>query len=200
MPFSLIDLPIGLKGTDTFIDTLRRMAAVPVPASITLERGRLLDLISDMSQYFHGKKVAIFGDPDHVVGVTQLLVEIGMIPTVVITGTPGKRFERKIAEIVSKVSPDAYIEANADIHKLHQIITNRKVDLLMGNTYGKHVARAEGNLPFVRFGFPIMDRTGHRLFPLVGYRGAMYYLDKILDQLFDKADREVPEELFELIQ
>ncbi|MBN2235900.1 MAG: nitrogenase molybdenum-iron protein subunit beta [Opitutales bacterium] len=200
VPFSLIDLPIGLKGTDTFIDTLRRMAAVPVPASITLERGRLLDLISDMSQYFHGKKVALFGDPDHVVGVTQLLVEIGMIPTVVITGTPGKRFERKVAEIVSKVSPDAHIEANADIHKLHQIIKNRKVDLLMGNTYGKHVARAEGNLPFVRFGFPIMDRTGHRLFPLVGYRGAMYYLDKILDQLFDKADREVPEELFELIQ
>jgi nitrogenase molybdenum-iron protein beta chain len=195
----MIELPIGLRNTDLFIDTLRRIAGVKVPDAITLERGRLLDLISDMSQYFHGKKVALFGDPDHVIGMTQFLVEIGMIPTVVITGTPGKRFERRIHELLDPVNPKAHIEAYGDIHKLHQIIKNEPVDLLMGNTYGKYVARAEGNIPFVRFGWPIMDRSGHRFFPLVGYRGAMYYLDKIIDQFFDKADRENPEELVELI-
>jgi len=200
VPSTLLDLPIGLSNTDKFIDTLRRTAGVSVPASITLERGRLLDLISDMSQYFHKKKVALYGDPDHVIAMTQFLVEIGMIPTVVITGTPGKRFEARIKEILKDVNPNAHVEAYCDIHKLHQIIKNEPVDLLMGNSYGKYVARAEGNVPFVRFGFPNMDRVGHRLFPLVGYRGAMYYLDKILDQMFDKADRENPEEFVELIQ
>jgi len=200
VPATVLDLPIGLSNTDKFIDTLRRTANVPVPDSITLDRGRLLDLISDMSQYFHKKKAAIYGDPDHVIAMTQFLVEIGMVPTVVFTGTPGKKFVARIKEILKDVNPDAHVEAYADIHKLHQIIKNEPVDILFGNTYGKYVARTEGNLPFVRFGFPNMDRVGHRLFPLVGYKGAMYYIDKIIDQMFDKADRENPEELVELIQ
>lgn len=200
VPSTLLELPIGLTNTDKFIDTLRRTAGVRVPDSITLERGRLLDLISDMSQYFHKKKVAIYGDPDHVIAMTRFLVETGMVPTVVITGSPGKRFEGTVKEILKDVNPDAHVEAYSDIHKLHQIIKNEPVDLLMGNSYGKYVARAEGNIPFVRFGFPNMDRTAHRIFPLVGYRGAMFYLDKILDQFFDKADRENSEEWVELIQ
>ena len=199
VPSSVLELPVGLKNTDIFIDTLRRTAGVDVPDSITLDRGRLLDMISDMSQYFHEKKVAIFGDPDHVIAMTQFMVEIGMVPTVVVTGTPGKRFEKKVKEILNEVNPEAHVEAYTDIHKLHQIIKNKPVDLLLGNSYGKYVARSEGNLPFVRFGFPIMDRTGHRVFPLVGYKGAMFYLDKIIDQFFDKADRENPEELVELV-
>ncbi len=200
VPSTVLDLPIGLSNTDKFIDTLRRTANVPVPDSITLDRGRLLDLISDMSQYFHEKKVALYGDPDHVIAMTKFLVEIGMKPTVVITGTLGKKFEKRVKEILKDVNPEAHVEANVDIHKLHQIIKNEPVDLLLGNTYGKYVARAEGNIPFVRFGFPNMDRVGHRLFPLLGYKGAMYYIDKIIDQLFDKADRENPEEFVELIQ
>lgn len=199
IPFELNRLPIGLKNTDRFIDSVRRLVGKEVPESITRERGRLLDFISDMAQYFNGKKVALFGDPDHVIAMTEFLVEIGMIPTVVITGTPGKRFVEEVKSIVDPVNPDAHIEAYSDIHKLHQIIKNQPVDLLMGNSYGKYVARAEGNVPFVRFGWPIMDRCGHRFFSTVGYRGAMYILDKILDQFFDKADRENPEELVELI-
>ena len=132
--------------------------------------------------------------------MTKFLVEIGMKPTVVITGTLGKKFVKRVKEILKDVNPEAHVEANVDIHKLHQIIKSEPVDLLLGNTYGKYVARAEGNIPFVRFGFPNMDRVGHRLFPLLGYKGAMYYIDKIIDQLFDKADRENPEEFVELIQ
>jgi nitrogenase molybdenum-iron protein beta chain len=45
------------------------------------------------------------------------------------------------------------------------------VDLIIGNTYCKYIARVE-NIPFVRFGFPVLDRMGHRFFPTVGYMGA----------------------------
>lgn len=61
------------------------------------------------------------------------------------------------------------------------------------------MARAE-NIPLVRFGFPIMDRTGHRLFPTVGYTGAMRMVEKISDALLDHQDRTCPEEWFELVQ
>ena len=66
VPSTVLDLPIGLSNTDKFIDTLRRTANVPVPDSITLDRGRLLDLISDMSQYFMKRKWPFTGSgPRH---------------------------------------------------------------------------------------------------------------------------------------
>ena len=53
------------------------------------------------------------------------------------------------------------------------------MDLLIGNTYGKYIARDE-DIPFMRHGFPILDRVGHPYFPTVGYKGAMRLLEKIL--------------------
>ena len=55
------------------------------------------------------------------------------------------------------------------------------------------------NIPFVRMGFPIYDRVGHSYFPLVGYKGALRLLEKILTVLMDKIDRESTEEKFELV-
>ena len=80
----------------------------------------------------------------------------------------------------------------------HQWIKNEPVDLIMGNTYLKYIARDE-DVPFIRFGFPILDRVGHSYFPTVGYRGGMRLLEKILDALLDRQDRDAPEESFELV-
>jgi nitrogenase molybdenum-iron protein beta chain len=88
--------------------------------------------------------------------------------------------------------------AQADTYLLHQWIKQEPVDLLIGNTYGKYIARDE-NIPFVRHGFPILDRVGHSYFPTVGYRGAMRLLENILGVLMDRQDREAPEESFELV-
>ena len=45
-----------------------------MPDIITDERGRLLDMIADMHQYFYGKRVALWGDPDQLVSLTEFLV------------------------------------------------------------------------------------------------------------------------------
>jgi nitrogenase molybdenum-iron protein beta chain len=199
VPCAFLETPIGLTQTDRFIHALRNYAGVDVPASINYERGRLLDVMSDMHQYFHGKRVAVSGDPDNVISLVQFLVELDMKPVYVITGSPGNHFEQRVKEILKDQAPDAMVKQNADLFELHQWIKNEPVDLLITNTYGKYIARAE-NIPFVRFGFPILDRMGHRLFPTVGYSGAMRLLDKIIDALLDKKDRECPEEYFELVQ
>ena len=81
---------------------------------------------------------------------------------------------------------------------MHQWIKHEPVDLLIGNTYGKYIARDE-DIPLVRHGFPILDRVGHSYFPTVGYRGGMRLLEKILDALMDRKDRDSPEESFELV-
>jgi nitrogenase molybdenum-iron protein beta chain len=195
-----LDLPIGLAATDRFIDALRNVAAVDVPAGLMRERGRLVDLIADMHQYFYRKTVALFGDPDQLIALTEFLVTLDMRPIYIVTGTPGKRFEARIAEILEPAGIEAKVKQGpgADMYLMHQWIKNEKPDLLMGNTYGKFIAR-DDDIPFVRYGFPIIDRVGHSLFPSVGYMGAMRLIEKILGVLMDRQDRDAKEEHFELV-
>lgn len=198
--FSLADLPIGLSATDRFIMALAKAASVPIPEAITSERGKLVDLITDMHQYFHGKRVALWGDPDQLIPLVEFLNDIDMKPVYVVSGTPGKAFTNKVKDILAEKVPDAKVKngQGADMFLMHQWIKQEPVDLLIGNTYGKYIARDEG-IPFVRMGFPILDRVGHSYFPTLGYMGGIRILEKILGVLMDKIDADSPEESFELV-
>lgn len=198
VPCEVLDLPIGLLATDRYIDAMHRTMKVDVPASINDERGRLLDAMIDMNKYTSGKTVALFGDPDQLIALSEFLVTLDMKPIYVVTGTPGKLFDARMGHILQNI-PEAKFRqgAGADMFLMHQWIKNKKPDLLIGNTYGKYIARDE-DIPFVRFGFPIIDRLGHSYFPTVGYTGALRLLEQILSALMDRQDRDAAEESFEL--
>ncbi len=200
VPFELTDLPIGISATDRFIITMSKLAQVTIPDSITSERGRLVDMITDMHQYVAGKRVALWGDPDHLIPLVEFLLDMDMKPVYVISGTPGKKMTKRVEELLSAEVPEAKVKngEGADMFLLHQWIKNEPVDLLIGNTYGKYISRDE-NIPFLRYGFPIMDRVGHSYFPSVGYMGGLRILEKILSLLMDKQDLETPESSFELV-
>lgn len=200
VPATILDLPIGLKATDRFIDTLRKLARVKVPVEIEDERGRLVDVISDMQQYFYQKRVALWGDPDQLVVLTEFLADLGMKPVYIVTGTPGKKFVTRIRNVLADRVPEVKVAEGkcADMYLMHQWIKNEGVDLLIGNTYGKYIARDE-DIPLVRHGFPILDRMGHSYFPTVGYRGALRLCEQILEALLNRKDRDAPEESFELV-
>lgn len=198
VPCRVLDLPIGLKATDRFIDALRTVAGTSVPDTVNFERGQLIDVISDYHQYFFGKKVALVGDPDQLIALTEFLLTLDMQPVHVVTGTPGKKFEARIKELCAGKGFDVNVRAAGDMFLLHQWIKNQPVDLIMGNTYCKYIARDE-DIPYVRFGFPIMDRVGHQYFPVTGYKGGIRLMEKILGVLLDRADRDAPEEKFELV-
>lgn len=200
VPCEILDLPIGLASTDRFIEALSCAANVSVPQSIEDERGRLLDMITDMHQYFYGKTVALWGDPDQLVSLTEFLVNLDMKPVYIVTGTPGKKFLTRIEKVLNGRVPEAKVRQgyNADMFLMHQWIKNEPVDLLIGNTYGKYISR-DDDIPFIRHGFPILDRIGHSYFPTVGYAGAMRLLEKILDAILNRKDRDCTEESFELV-
>jgi nitrogenase molybdenum-iron protein beta chain len=197
--FEVVEIPVGLKATDRFITSLSRHANVPVPDSLTEERGRLVDLIADNSKYFWGKRVALFGDPDMLIPLTEFLLTLDMKPVYLVTGTSGKHFDEEMARMLSSAVPEAKFKSGerADVFQLHQWIKQEPVDLLIGNTYGKYIARDEG-VPFVRLGFPVVDRPGNSCFPHVGYTGATNLAVKILEKLLDHQDRTCPEERVEL--
>ena len=200
VPQTTLPLPIGLQATDQFIMELRKYNGGCVPDEIADERGRLLDLMTDMHQYFYGKTAALWGDPDQLVSLGELLLSVDIFPNYVVTGTPGKQFLRSMGKVLRDRRHKAKVRqgAQADMFLMHQWIKNEPVDLLIGNTYGKYIARDE-DIPFVRHGFPILDRIGHQYFPTVGYRGAIRVLEQILDAFMDRQDRDSPEESFELV-
>jgi len=200
-----LNTPLGIKATDDFLMALRTNFVKEIPGELEEERGQLVDIMTDTHHHFHGKKAAVFGDPDIVAPVTEFLLSLGMKPVHVLTGTPGGaigapvgNFEREVKEMVEQSGGKARIKAGGDLFLLHQWIKNEPVDLLIGNTYGKYIARAE-DIPFVRLGFPIMDRSMHPYFPVVGYKGAMRLMEMIGNALLDRADRDAEDEDFELV-
>lgn len=196
--FETLEIPIGLKATDKFIMSLSRHANVPVPDSITEERGKLIDLIADNSKWLYGKRVALWGDPDTLVPLTEFLVTLNMKPVYIVSGTPGKLFEEKMTEILKDIPEAKFMNGErADMFQLHTWIKQQGVDLLIGNSYGKYIARDE-DVPFVRLGFPILDRANFNLFPHTGYVGAMNLVSRMLDVILDHQDRTCPEEKVEL--
>ncbi|MDB9315517.1 nitrogenase molybdenum-iron protein subunit beta [Spirulina sp. CS-785/01] len=198
VPYQLLDLPIGVAATDRLVQTLIETTGITPPASLKRDRGRLVDIMTDMQQYLYNKRVAVSGDPDQVVPMTEFLVSCGAKPVYVITGTSSKYFKQRCAEILQNVVPEAVIKDDTDLFYLHQLIKNEPVDLLVSNVYGKYIARAE-DLPFVRFGFPILDRVGHSYFPTLGYQGSIHLLCNILNTLLERKDRDDPDEVFELV-
>lgn len=198
--YDLLPLPLGLADTDTFIMALASLNGGEVDAYLEEERGRLLDLMLDANPYFYGKKVAVYGDPDTVLGLARFCLELGMTPSYVLTGTPGEAFIRLATAMFKEYGKESQCQAFAakDLFDLHQFIKNEPVDLLLGNSHGKQIAKAE-NIPLVRAGFPVLDRYGHGSQTIVGYRGAFNLATKIADALMDEYDRHCADEDLELV-
>ncbi|MCB2307184.1 nitrogenase molybdenum-iron protein subunit beta [Clostridium estertheticum] len=199
VPMKTLATPIGIEATDRLMTELSLFSNKDVPKSIEEERGQLVDLMLDSQAYFNGKKVAIYGDPDIVTSLAEFVISLGAIPKYVITGTPGETFVKEVNAMLEKNGIEgSTVKAAADLFELHQWMKNEPADLLMGNTHGKFIARAE-DVPFVRVGFPILDRYAHQYFPIVGYKGAIRLIEMMSNVILDKIDRTCPEEDFELV-
>lgn len=205
VPALTLRTPIGIKATDQFLMSVRQQFATDIPAELEEERGQLVDIMVDTHYHFYGKKVAIFGDPDLVTAIAEFVISLGMKPIYVLTGTPGGTlggpqgiFEKEVSGLLEGAGIKGKVKAAGDLFLLHQWIKNEPVDLIIGNTYGKYIARAE-DIPMVRAGFPILDRSMHPYLPLVGYRGAMRLLELISNALLDRVDRDARDEDFELV-
>lgn len=198
VPAKTFKTPIGVKATDEFLMALRKGFVKEIPYELEEERGQLVDIMTDTHYHFHGKKVAIFGDPDIVIALTEFVLSLGMIPAHVLTGTPGNAFEKEVRAMLLEAGLKGNVKAAGDLFEFQQWIKNEPVDLIIGNTYGKYIARAE-DIPFVRVGFPTLDRSVHSYLPVVGYKGAMRLIEMVSSALLDRQDRDAADEDFELV-
>jgi nitrogenase molybdenum-iron protein beta chain len=182
--------PIGVGATDEFLMTLSRIAGKPIAKALEQERGRLLDAMADSSAHIHGKKFAIYGDPDLCYGLAAFLLELGAEPTHVLSTNGNKAWAEKMEGLFasSPFGKHCHAYPGKDLWHMRSLLFTEPVDFLIGNTYGKYLERDTGT-PLIRIGFPVFDRHHHHRYPVWGYQGGMNVLVKILDKIFDEIDR-----------
>ena len=182
--------PVGVAATDKFLMEVSRITGKAIPAELAKERGRLVDAIADSSAHIHGKKFAIYGDPDLCMGLSAFLMELGAEPVHVLSTNGGKDWEARMQELFesSPFGKGCHAYAGKDLWHMRSLLFTEPVDFLIGNTYGKYLERDTGT-PLIRIGFPVFDRHHKHRYPVWGYQGGMNTLVTILDKIFDEMDR-----------
>jgi len=183
--------PLGVAATDELLMKISELSGKAVPEQLVRERGRLVDAMADSQSWLHGKKYAIYGDPDFVYAMARFVMETGGEPTHCLATNGNKHWEEKMKALLaaSPFGKDAKVWAGKDLWHMRSLLFTEPVDLLIGSSYGKYLERDTGT-PLVRLSFPIFDRHHHHRFPLMGYQGGLRLLTTLLDKIFDKLDQE----------
>jgi nitrogenase molybdenum-iron protein beta chain len=183
--------PMGVTGTDQFLMAVSRLSGKPIPAALERERGRLVDAIADSQAHLHGKRYALYGDPDLMLGLTQFLLELGAEPVHVLSTNGDADWAAKVQALfdASPFGKGCKVYPKRDLWHMRSLLFTEPVDFLIGNTYGKYLERDTGT-PLIRLGFPIFDRHHYHRSPIWGYEGAMRVLVMLLDEYFEALDAD----------
>jgi len=191
-----INIPMGVEWTDEFLMKVSEISGKPVPASLTKERGRLIDMMTDSHAWLHGKKMAVFGDPDFVMGLVKFMMEMGIEPTHIVCTNSNKRWEKAMKKVLeeSPYGVHGKIYPGCDLWHLRSLCFTDKPDFVVGSSYGKTIQRdtlhkgEDFEVPLIRLGFPIMDRHHLHRMTTLGYEGAMYILTTLTNAVLEHLD------------
>ncbi len=180
--------PIGIRNTDMFLENVRKMTGKPIPQSLVRERGIAIDALTDLiHMFFADKKVAIYGNPDLVIGLAEFCLDMEMKPVLLLLGDDNINYlkDSRIKELQEKVEYDMQIIKNADLWDLESRIKNNEIDidLIIGHSKGRFIS-IDNDIPMLRAGFPVYDRAGYYRHPVVGYAGAIWFAEEMANVLF----------------
>lgn len=181
--------PWGVKGTDEFLMTLSELTGKPIPEELEIERGRLVDAMTDSYAWIHGKKFAIYGNPDLIISVVSFLLELGAEPVHILCNNGDNEFKKEMEAILS-ASPfgkQATVWIQKDLWHLRSLLFTEPVDFFVGNSYGKYLWR-DTRIPMVRIGYPLFNRHHLHRYPTVGYQGGLNLLNWVVNTLLDELD------------
>ncbi|MBI5328356.1 MAG: nitrogenase molybdenum-iron protein subunit beta [Deltaproteobacteria bacterium] len=193
--------PMGIRATDKFLMEMKRLTGKPIPTELEIERGRAVDAATDAHQYLHGKRFAVFGDPDNVYAIVNFLLEMGGEPVHILTATGTKQFEDEMKSLLSgsACGNEAQVYIGKDLWHLRSLLMTNPVDMLIGDSHGKWIARDAG-IPLLRIGFPIFDRVNLHRSPIIGYQGTINLITGIANAFIEEIDRTSDDAHFELLR
>jgi nitrogenase molybdenum-iron protein NifN len=189
VPADKIGLPIGLRETDIFFRELETISGLATPEAFAKERGRLVDAYVDGHKYLAGKRAVLYGEEDLVVGLAAFLTETGVMPVLTASGGKSGHLRRALAAAAPETVGETQVLEGADFAQVEAVAAELKADVIIGNSKGAKLARAQ-NLPLIRIGFPIHDRFGGQRLHLLGYRGTQELYDRLVNALLEKAQAD----------
>ncbi|SDE34547.1 nitrogenase molybdenum-iron protein subunit beta [Desulfuromonas thiophila] len=194
-------MPIGIRNTDAFLLKLSELTGKPVPEELKAERGRAVDALTDGHQYLHGRKFALYGDPDYLLGLVGFLLELGARPWHVLCSRTTRKFEKEMKALLetSEFGRGCTVYINRDLWHLHSLLATDPVDGIIGDTHGKYLAR-DHSIPLFRVGFPIIDRINLHRLPLIGYTGTLNLLTQLANRFLDIQDETCEDQWFEMMR
>lgn len=188
VPAIIDNTPIGIENTDKFLKNISKLTGKSIPESLVRERGSAIDAMVNLAHmFFADKKVAIYGDPDLVIGLAQFCIECELKPVLLLLGDDNKAYAKdpRLEELESKIDYKMDVVWNCDLFELEKRIKDGsiEVDLILGHSKGRYIA-IDNKIPMVRVGFPTFDRAGLWKNPIIGYKGAEMLANDIANALF----------------
>ncbi|MGW8312725.1 MAG: nitrogenase component 1, partial [Desulfuromonadales bacterium] len=164
-------------------------------------RALAVDAMTDGHQYLHGKKFAVFGDPDYVIGIVSFLLEMGARPWHVLVSRATKKIKKELEALLetSMYGEGCKVYINKDLWHMRSLLVTDPVDGMIGDTHGKWAAR-DAKIPLFRIGFPIIDRVNLHRSPVIGYQGAINMLTMIANKFLDIRDETCEDQWFEMMR
>ncbi|MBW4594603.1 MAG: nitrogenase molybdenum-iron protein subunit beta [Brasilonema angustatum HA4187-MV1] len=96
----VVSRPWGIKGTDEFLMKLSELTGKPIPEELEIERGRAVDAMTDSHSWVHGKRFAIYGEPDLVYCMVGFMLEMGAEPVHILVHNSNENFEKELKQLL----------------------------------------------------------------------------------------------------
>lgn len=195
-----VNVPRGLRDTDTFMDLLSELSGNPIPEKYVNERGRYIDGIIDSHKYNAEGRIAIFGEPDFVYSTARMAVENGIMPVLIATGDVCSdlkdKLENEIDELGKALFVDKYMILNdVDFKEIEYYVSELNVNIMVGSSDGRRIEE-NTKIPLIRASFPIHDRIGGQRLLSIGYKGSLGYSDLITNKILEKKESEFREKMY----
>ena len=172
------EIPIGIKGTQRFIDE------VAVLAGLDLDPSQIESLSAAArsgwyarsvdSNYLHGKRVFVFGDATHALAAARMASEeIGL--QVVGIGTYSREWAREIRSLAERLGAVALI--SDDYLEVERAIDELQPELVLGTQMERHIAKRL-SIPCAVISAPVhVQDYPSRYSPQMGFEGSNVLFD-----------------------
>ncbi|WP_027417119.1 nitrogenase molybdenum-iron protein subunit beta [Aneurinibacillus terranovensis] len=193
--------PIGIGATDQLLKKISELTGKPVSQALIDERGRVVDAMTDSHAYLHGKRAAMAGDPDLLLGLISFCLEVGVEPIHIVCTNGDKEFEEEAKALLAS-SPygiEGKVYVGKDLWHMRSLVMTDPVDIAIGSTFMKTVTKDAG-IPLIRIGFPIFDRHHLHRYPIIGYQGTLNVLTQLVNTILQKLDDEAPDHSFDIVR
>ena len=189
---------MGLDWTDQFLMKVSELTGKAIPLSLEKERGRLVDMMTDSHAWLHGKRYALWGDADFVMGMSHFLLELGAEPVHILCHHANKRWKKAMDKMLgeSPYGQSSTVYTGKDLWHMRSLVFTDKPDFMIGNSYGKFIQSdtlhkgKEFEVPLIRLGFPIFDRHHLHRHTTLCYEGAMYILTTLVNAVLERLDED----------